>query len=335
MAAATGHGAFMNMRPMFAAVASSLILAVASAEAAPFCLPKPGATLPLRKSLRAPVNAGLVVIFQAHSNEAEFRACDDIGCVFRLHRLEYKDGRWRARSMAERGVGKRVELEYAMVAEHFFMPKCRADGEEGRVVRKGRARKKPRQTTTGPESNAGGMADLPTQILRKPAGSREQTHHQLRALSPARRRGGVLAALMRNQDTSNSLVDMLNRGPNSMSNDLGGLTGVKAANAGSNVAGNPAGNGVKRHKAKLINRVNPVYPKGENRIGYVRVLMRVDSGGKVSNVRVTRKTSQAFADAAIAAAKVWKFEPAFEIRKGKKVTVKSIYATTVQIRPVD
>jgi TonB family protein len=64
---------------------------------------------------------------------------------------------------------------------------------------------------------------------------------------------------------------------------------------------------------KVLTKVNPDYPdveKAERRQGVVVLALRVDTQGLVSDARVVRSLAPAFDEAALAAVRQWRFEPA-------------------------
>jgi len=67
---------------------------------------------------------------------------------------------------------------------------------------------------------------------------------------------------------------------------------------------------------KLVKRVNPTYPlsaKEEGVQGTVQLRLRVEKNGSVSNVRVSKSSGdRRLNDAAVAAVKKWKYEPAVQ-----------------------
>ena len=82
----------------------------------------------------------------------------------------------------------------------------------------------------------------------------------------------------------------------------------------------------------LVHRVMPDYPKGEGieaLQGVVVVAMRVGTDGAVRDARVERGLAPAFDEAALAAVREWRFEPARE--KGRPVEVE--FRVTINFVP--
>lgn len=95
-----------------------------------FCPPRTGAVVPLRRDFRAPAE-GIVLLFSAASNEAEFRGCDGEICVFRLHRkVRSPAGEWVSSPIESRGFGQRLEVPRDAVAGLVSMPDCPAPKAE-------------------------------------------------------------------------------------------------------------------------------------------------------------------------------------------------------------
>jgi len=83
---------------------------------------------------------------------------------------------------------------------------------------------------------------------------------------------------------------------------------------------------------KLLHRVNPEYPASEkaSRVeGLVVALLRVEIDGHVSDARIERGLGRAFDDAALAAVRQWRFEPAR--RAGRAVV--GDYRVTIRFVP--
>lgn len=74
--------------------------------------------------------------------------------------------------------------------------------------------------------------------------------------------------------------------------------------------------------AQLVKQPKPVYPEGPSkglRQGNVNLIGRIDTNGKVQDLRYVDATLEAFIDSAVAAVKAWEFRPAR--RGGKPVEV--------------
>jgi TonB family protein len=85
-------------------------------------------------------------------------------------------------------------------------------------------------------------------------------------------------------------------------------------------------------RPKLVDRVMPDYPRGEGvepLQGVVVVAMRVGTDGAVRDARVERGLAPAFDEAALAAVRQWRFEPAME--KGRPVEVE--FRVTINFVP--
>ncbi len=95
------------------------------AVAAPLfdCPPATGQLLPLKHDFRAPAD-GVVMLFGAASNEAEFRGCDAQICSFRLHRKHRVGGRWLSTPFDRRGMGQLLEVPVEQAPGLVVVPQC-------------------------------------------------------------------------------------------------------------------------------------------------------------------------------------------------------------------